>query len=103
MMDLLYSTPYDLKQWKRKFGTYFRRSGCDLWNKHEDKHNSFFGCIESSLETRILRHKSYNAVRSILPSNPPTNDSLIKILDAIFLANTPLFTCRLDFTRRLEF
>ncbi len=25
------STPYDLKQWQRKFGTYFCRSGCDLW------------------------------------------------------------------------
>ncbi len=30
------STPYDLKQWKRKFGTYFCRSGCDQWNVHED-------------------------------------------------------------------
>ena len=51
------STPYDLKQWKRKFGTYFRRSVCDLWAEHEDKHNAFFGCIESALETRILRHE----------------------------------------------
>ncbi len=32
----LNSTPYDLKQWKRKFGTYFCRSGCDQWNVHED-------------------------------------------------------------------
>ena len=91
------STPYDLKQWKRKFGTYFRRSGCDLWAEHEDKHNAFFGCIEPALETRILRHEGYNAVRSVLPSDPPTNDSLIEILDAIFLANTPLFTRRLEF------
>ena len=65
------STPYDLKQWKRKFGTYFRRSGCDLWAEHEDKHNAFFGCIEPALETRILRHEGYNAVRSVLPSDPP--------------------------------
>ncbi len=91
------STLYDLKQWKKKFGTYFRTSGCDLWAEHGDKHNTFFGCIESYLETRILRHESYNAVRSILPSDPPTNDSLIETLDAIFLANTPLFTRRLEF------
>ncbi len=36
------STPYDLKQWKRKFGTYFRRSDCDLCAEHEDKYNAFF-------------------------------------------------------------
>ncbi len=53
------STPYDLKQYKTKFSTYFRRSCCDPWAEHEDKHNAFFGCIKSS---RIL---SYNAVRSI--------------------------------------
>ena len=88
---------YDLKQWQRKFGTYFHRSGCSLWAEHEDKHNTFFECIESSLETRILRHESYNAVRSILPSDPTANDSLVEILDAIFLANTPLFTRRLEF------
>ena len=82
------SSMYDLKQWKRKFDTYFRRSGCDLWAKH----NAFFGCIEPALETRILRHEGYNAMRSVLPSDPPNNDSLIKILDAIFLSNTPLFT-----------
>ena len=90
-------TPYDLKQWKRKLGTYFRRSGCDLWDEHEDKHNTFFGCIEPALETSILRHEGYNAVRSVLPSDPPTNDSLIEILDAIFLVNTLLFTHRLEF------
>ncbi len=36
-------------------------------------------------------------VRSILPTDPPTNDSLIEILDAIFLANTTLFTRCLEF------
>ncbi len=86
------SSLYDLKQWKRKFDTYFHRSGCHLWAKHEDKHNAFFGCIEPALETRILRHEGYNAMRSVLPSDPPNNNSLIKILDAIFLSNTPLFT-----------
>ncbi len=37
-------------------------------------------------------------MRSLLPSNPPTNDSLNKILNAIFLANTALFTRRLKFS-----
>ena len=91
------STPYNLKQWKRKFDTYFRRSGCNLWTKHKDKDNAFFGCIEPSLETRVQRHKGYDTVRSILLTDPPTNDSLIEILDAIFLANIPLFTRCLEF------
>ncbi len=37
--------------------------------------------------TRILRHEDYKEVRSILPIDPTTNNSLIEILDAIFVAN----------------
>ncbi len=33
----------------------------------------------------------------ILPTTTTTNDSLIEIVDYIFLANTPLSNCRLEF------
>ena len=91
------ATPIEVRQWKKKFGTYYRRSGVPAWPDVDDKHNVFFGCMEVSVADKIMRHDLFTEALDVLPADPPTRDSLVELLDDVFLREVPLFNRRLEF------
>ncbi len=91
------ATPEDVTQWKDEFGTYYRLAGVESWQLHKDKQNFFFGCLDKSLKQQVKHHGLYNEGRPILKADPPLDDSLEEIIDAIFLAKCPTFARRLDY------
>jgi hypothetical protein len=93
----LTASPIDVTSWKKEFGTYFRRSGVDAWSDLEDQHNVLMACVTKELATRIRSDPLYRPNRSVLRADPATNDSLLEIIDGIFLAEIPIFNRRLEF------
>jgi transposase InsO family protein len=93
----LEATPIDVTAWKERFGTYFRRSRVDTWTDVGDQHNVLFGCVTNDLATRIRSSSVYRPTRGVLCANPATGDSLMEIIDTVFLAEVPLFNRRLEF------
>jgi len=91
------ASPVDVSQWKKEFATYYRRSGVNAWTDLGDQHNVLLGCLDRDLSAKVVHHIDYSPARPVLPRQPPTGDSLIEILDKVFLVEVPIFSRRLEF------
>ncbi len=89
------STPMAVQKWKREFTTFFTHSGYASWAP-VDQHTVFASCLEDSMFDRVMRHPLYREDRPVLPEAGHNRDSLLEIVDAISLSDTPIYSRRLE-------
>ncbi len=76
------ATPIKVQQGKRKLFTYLRCSGVPTWADVSDQHSVFFGCMESSVEDKVMHHVRYSDRAAVLSAEPrPDGDLLVELLD----------------------
>ncbi len=92
------ASPIKLTQWKRKLVTYLRRLGVPNLVNITDQHSIFFGCMESAVADRVMHHDQYDDQAMVLLVEPvPTSNSLVELLNEVYLEVVPLFNWRLEF------
>ncbi len=84
-MLTLDATPIEVRQLKRKMGTYLRRSGVPNWADVSDQHSVFFVCMESAVQDRDMHHDRYKDIAPVLLADPmPDGSSIVELLDSFW-------------------